>query len=60
MEDICLSVDGRKQIDELVEIAVKSGGVAPRPPQEHGFMYEHRFEDIDGHTWELIYMENSK
>jgi hypothetical protein len=29
----------------------------PRAPQEYGFMYGHGFEDIDGHIWELIYME---
>ena len=26
-------------------------------PQDHGFMYGHGFEDLDGHIWELIYME---
>ena len=28
----------------------------PRAPQDHGFMYGHGFEDLDGHIWELVYM----
>ncbi|KOQ25869.1 extradiol dioxygenase, partial [Achromobacter xylosoxidans] len=30
---------------------------APRPPQDHGFMYGHGFDDLDGHIWEVFYME---
>lgn len=56
---VCLSCDSRQKIDELVGNAVAAGGIAPRNPQDHGFMYQHRFEDLDGHIWELIYMEPS-
>jgi hypothetical protein len=31
----------------------------PRKPQDHGFMYGHGFEDLDGHIWELIYLEKT-
>jgi uncharacterized protein len=53
---ICLSCDSQRQVDSLVAKAVAAGGTAPRPPQDHGFMYAHSFEDLDGHTWELVYM----
>ena len=53
---LCLSCDSRGEVDALVKKAVASGGSAPRPPQDHGFMYSHAFEDIDGHTWELAHM----
>lgn len=53
---ICLSCDSRAEVDELVAKALAGGGKAPRKPQDHGFMYGHGFEDIDGHTWELVHM----
>lgn len=56
---ICLSCDSREQVDALVAKALAAGGTAPRPPQDHGFMYGHGFEDLDGHIWELMYMDTS-
>lgn len=52
----CLSCESREQVDELVARAIAAGGKAPRAPQDHGFMYAHGFEDLDGHIWELVYM----
>ena len=52
----CLSCDSREEVDDLVARAVAAGGCAPRPAQDHGFMYGHGFEDPDGHIWELCYM----
>ena len=56
---VCLSCDSREEVDELVRKAVAAGGTAPRPPQDHGFMYGHGFEDLDGHVWELVYMSGT-
>ena len=28
-------------------------------PQDYGFMYGHGFQDLDGHIWELAFMEAS-
>ena len=53
---VCLSCESRAEVDALVAKAVAAGGTAPRAPQEHGFMYGHGFEDLDGHIWELIHM----
>ncbi|MEJ0084917.1 MAG: VOC family protein [Pseudomonadota bacterium] len=52
----CLACSSREQVDELVAKARANGGTVPRPPQDHGFMYTHGYEDLDGHTWELTYM----
>lgn len=54
---VCLSCDSRAALDETVRKAVAAGATTPRPPQDHGFMYQHGFEDLDGHLWELVYME---
>ncbi|MGH8109542.1 MAG: VOC family protein [Arenimonas sp.] len=54
---ICLSRESRADVDVIVKNALSAGGKAPRPSQDHGFMYQHGFEDIDGHTWEVVYMD---
>lgn len=54
---ICLSCESREEVDDLVARAVAAGGKVPRDPQDFGFMYGHAFEDLDGHIWELVYME---
>ncbi|MDB5946808.1 MAG: hypothetical protein JWQ33_1834 [Ramlibacter sp.] len=54
---LCLSCDSRAAVDDLVRKAVAAGGKTPNPPQDHGFMYGHGFEDLDGHQWELMYMD---
>ena len=54
---VCLSCDSRAKVDELVAKAVAAGGTAPNPVQDHGFMYGHGFTDLDGHVWELMYMD---
>jgi uncharacterized protein len=53
---VCLSCDSRAEVDELVAKAVAAGGTAPRDAKDHGFMYGHGFEDLDGHVWELVHM----
>ena len=53
---ICLSCESREEVDSLVKKALAAGGKSPRAPQDHGFMYAHGFEDLDGHIWELAYM----
>jgi uncharacterized protein len=54
---LCLSCDSRAQVDDLVRKARAAGGTTPSEPQDHGFMYQHGYQDLDGHLWELVYME---
>jgi predicted lactoylglutathione lyase len=56
---VCLSCESRAEVDEMVRKAVAAGGTAPNAPQDHGFMYGHGFQDLDGHIWELAYMDPS-
>lgn len=53
---VCLSLASRAEVDELVAKAVAGGARTPMPPQDLGFMYQHGFEDLDGHQWELVHM----
>lgn len=53
---ICLSLDSRGQVDDMVREAVAAGGTTFSDPKDHGFMYGHGFQDLDGHMWELVSM----
>ena len=53
---VCISCDSRAQVDETVAKATKAGGKPHGKPQDHGFMYQHGYQDLDGHLWELVYM----
>lgn len=54
---LALTVNSREEVDEIMILALAAGGVEPRAAQDHGFMYGRSFEDIDGHLWEVFYME---
>jgi len=54
---ICLSCQSREEVDAQVKKAWAAGGTVPRTAVDHGFMYQHGFEDPDGHIWELAYMD---
>jgi hypothetical protein len=53
---VCLSCESREKVDDLVRKAVASGGTVFSESKDYGFMYQHGFQDLDGHIWELIYM----
>ncbi len=54
---VALSCDSRQQVDELADKAMAAGGSAFRPAQDHGFMYERSYQDLDGHVWEVFWMD---
>jgi predicted lactoylglutathione lyase len=54
---VALSLENRDQVDEMVRKAVAAGGTTYNEPQDHGFMYAHGFQDLDGHIWEVFYMD---
>lgn len=56
---VALALDSREQVDEQVAKARAAGGTVPREPQDHGFMYQHAFQDPDGHLWEVFHMDES-
>jgi uncharacterized protein len=56
---VALSVEGREKVDQMINKAIEAGGRQSREPQDHGWMYGRSFEDINGHIWEIIYMDES-
>lgn len=53
---ICLSCESREEVDSLIAKATAAGARIPHPPEDHGFMYDQGFEDLDGHLWNLVWM----
>ncbi|QES44128.1 glyoxalase [Streptomyces venezuelae] len=56
---ICLSAESREKVDELVDRAIAAGGTAGKV-QDYGTMYGRAFDDLDGHTWEVMWMDPSE
>lgn len=56
---VCLSSASWDQVDEMVRQGVAAGGRTYREPEEHSFMYSHGFQDLDGHIWELAFIQPS-
>ncbi|OWA17507.1 glyoxalase [Streptomyces sp. CS159] len=54
---IALSAESREKVDELVAKAVAAGGSVSGETQDHGFMYGRAFDDVDGHTFEVVWMD---
>jgi len=52
---ICLMCDSREEVDSLIAKASAGGARIPHPPEDHGFMYDQGFEDLDGHLWNLVW-----
>jgi len=54
---IAMDCESREQVDEMVGKAVAAGGSTYNAPKDHGFMYQHGFQDLDGHIWEVFSMD---
>ena len=52
-----LGVESRDAVDAMVKKAVALGGSHALEPQDHGFMYGWSFHDLDGHHWEVFWMD---
>ena len=55
-----LSVDSNDEVNTMIEKALKAGGKEPNEAKDYGFMQQRSFEDLDGHLWEVLYMDLSK
>lgn len=54
---VALAAESREKVDEIVNKAVSLGGNIYADPKDHGFMYQWGFQDLDGHIWEIAYMD---
>jgi uncharacterized protein len=56
---VALSFESRVEVDEIVAKAIAAGGTTYKEPNDMGFMYQHGFQDLDGHLWEIFFMDES-
>ncbi len=52
-----LSVDSRQAVDEFLDKAIAAGGAIFREPEDYGYMFARSFTDLDGHVWEIFWMD---
>jgi predicted lactoylglutathione lyase len=58
---LCVSAESKEEVDSWVEKAVAAGGKGdPTVLPKEGGMYGRTFEDLDGHVWEVGYMDFSQ
>ncbi|OHT44230.1 VOC family protein [Flavobacterium tructae] len=55
-----LSVESVDEVNEMINSALKAGGKETAEPKDYGFMQQRSFEDLDGHLWEVLYMDLAK
>lgn len=55
-----LSVDSVEEINKIVNKGLKAGGIEPTEMKDYGFMQQRTIEDLDGHSWEIFYMDITK
>ncbi|MEZ5737366.1 MAG: lactoylglutathione lyase [Novosphingobium sp.] len=54
----CLGCVSRDEVNQLTDVAAANGGTADITPMEdHGFMFGRSFTDLDGHIWEVMWMD---
>ncbi len=56
----CVSVDSPEELNIFIDSALNAGAKETKEPIDFGFMQQKSFEDIDGHLWEVTYMDMSK
>ncbi len=54
---LAVSAESREEVDTLVDQALASGGSPTKEPQDEGYMYGRSFYDLDGHAWEVMWMD---
>lgn len=55
---LALACEDRDEVNRLSDIAGANGGTADiNPPQDYGFMVTRSFTDLDGHVWEVFWMD---
>lgn len=57
---IAIDAPSKEGVESMVKKAIAAGGAVYAEPQDHGWMYQHSFADLDGHQWEVLYMDETK
>jgi len=61
--EVLLSFDAqsKEEVDQIVQLVVAAGGKSNHKPSEmKGWMYGCVFSDLDGHKWNVVYLDYSQ
>jgi predicted lactoylglutathione lyase len=53
----CFSVSSREEVDTVSAAALAAGGSEADGAEDLGFMYTRSFYDLDGHGWQVMWMD---
>jgi uncharacterized protein len=56
---VALSAQSTAEVDDIVDKATAAGAQQAGEPMEQDGMYQRSFDDLDGHHWEVLYMDTS-
>jgi predicted lactoylglutathione lyase len=55
---LCLSAETREVVDAIADQALRCGAAEIRDPVAQGdYLYGRSFADLDGHIWEILWMD---
>lgn len=54
---VALSTDSKDKVQQTVDRAIDAGATEPVAPKDYGFMFQRSFQDLDGHLWEVLWMD---
>jgi len=57
---LAIGVNSREELDSMIKTAIENGGSTYSEPQDHGWMYQSAFSDLNGHQWEVMFADISK
>lgn len=53
---LSFGLDSADEVRALASKAIELGARQVNEPEDHGFMFSWGFEDLDGHLWDLFWM----
>jgi len=56
---VSITAASREEVDAITETALATGATGAKDPLEYGFMYNRTFHDLDGHLWEVMWMDRA-
>ncbi|MDQ1161728.1 putative lactoylglutathione lyase [Chryseobacterium sp. SORGH_AS 447] len=57
---VAIGLNSREEVDQVVNAAVENGATQHEEPQDHGWMYQNSFWDINGHGWNIVFADPSQ
>lgn len=57
---VAIGLDSRAEVDQVVNTALANGATQHEEPEDHGWMYQNSFWDINGLAWNVVFADVSQ